>query len=359
VATAIGLRARGVAALDAEDLPNVGQALRSAIDDNEPELALTLGVALRAHWDSQGADPEWLSLLGRAADSAEQRDPVLPTACAMLSQLWLVAGDAAAARRMAERALLLSDQRPALRAAALVAWARVMADGERRGEGVVERLNEAIRLADGQPELLAQAASELGSFAARFEHDPARAVQCFERAAQLWQQAGRIREARLLRYYRALCLREMKRYDEALVQAALCERECEAIGERARGAAAINLQGVLLAEQRRWGDALAAYQRCVRLAFTHHLHYWLGFALWNQGRNLARLRQPVRAAQLMAFSEQHWTRHFGPLDASDRRFCRLVRRLVQAQLGRKRTEAAWSEGGELSLQQAVLLSLQP
>jgi len=357
VASALGLQARG-AALDADELPNVTQAVRTALDDGEPELALTLGLALRAHWDSQGTEPELLALLRRAADAVPPGAAALPAACTMLTQLLLVAGDVAAARAMAERALVLAEDRPAQRAAALCAWVRVVADGERRSEGLAERLHEALRLAAGQPELMALATSELGSLAARFDRDPARAEKLFERAAQLWLEAGHVREARLLRYYRALCLGEMRRFGDALAQAELCERECEAIGERTRGVAAINLQGVLLAQQRRWADALQAYRRCVREAWAHHQHYWLAFALWNHGRNLARLREPERAARLMAFSEQHWTRHFGPLDASDQRFCRLVRRLVRAQVGAARCDAAWRDGQALTLQQAMALALQ-
>ena len=358
LAGALGLQARGAAALDADELPNVAQALRSALDDAEPELALTLAVALRSHWDSQGVDPELLALLRRAVDGARADAPALPTACTMLSQLLLVAGEPSGARALAERALVLAEDRAPLRAAALCAWVRVLADGERRNEGLAERLDEALRLAEGHPDLQAQATGLQGQLAARFDHDPARAEPLFARAAALWLAAGRQREARLLRYDRAICLRETGRLAQALTQAQLCERECVAIGERARAVAAINLQGVVLAEQRRWADALAAYRRCVEEAWRHHLQYWLAFALWNHGRNLARLRQPERAARLMAFSERHWLQHFGPLDAADQRFVRTVRHLVQAQLGRERSETLWFEGAEMPLQQAVAMVLQ-
>jgi predicted ATPase len=357
LALALGLQARNASALDADELPNVQQALRSALDDGHGELALTLGVALRSHWDSQGIDPELLGLLCRAADSA-RGGAALPPACTMLAGLLLAAGDVPAARAMAERALVLAEDRALPRAAALCAWVRVVASGERRYAGLVPRLEEAQQLAAGQPELIAQATALQGVIALGLDHDPAAAEGHFGRAAQHWLAAGRVREARLLRYDRALCLLDARRFDEALAQAELCERECEAIGERARRVAAINLQGVVLAQMRRWADALQTYRRCLREAWGHHLQYWLAFALWNHGRNLARLHDPERAARLMAFSEQHWTRHFGALDASDQRFCRVVRRLVRAQIGLARTDAAWAAGQGLTLQQAVLLALE-
>jgi predicted ATPase len=353
---ALGLQARGTGRLGGAELPNVQQALRSALEDDRPELALTLGLALRSHWDSQGMAPDLLALLCRAADSAAPDAPALPAACTMLAVLLLVSGDAGAARAMAERALVLAEDRPPQRAAALCAWVRVLAEGERRHEGLAACLDEAESLAADAPELRAQAAGLRGWLSVRADHDPLAAEAWFERAAAHWLAAGRVREARLLRYDRAICLFEAGRMDAALAQAVLCERECEASGEHARRVAAINLQGVVLARQRRWADAVQAYGRCVREAWAHHLHYWLVFALWNHGRNLARLRQPEDAARLMAFAEHHWRAHFGPLDAAEQRFVRQVQRLVQAQCGRARCLALWEEGSALTLRQAVLLA---
>ncbi len=356
LAQALGLQARGAGVLDTAGLPNVQQALRSALEDGQPELALTLGVALRSHWDSQGMAPDLLALLCRAAESAAADASALPAACTMLAALLLVSGDAGAARAMAERALVLAEDRPLPRAAALCAWVRVVAEGERRHEGLASRLDEAERLAAHTPDLLAQAASLRGWLALRGAHDPLAAEAWFERAAAHWRAAGRAREARLLRYDRAICLLEAREWDAALAQATLCERECQAVGEHTRRVAAINLQGVVLAAQRRWADAVQAYGRCAREAWDHHLHYWLVFALWNHGRNLARLRQPEPAAQLMAFAEHHWLAHFGPLDSTEQRFVRQVQRLVQAQRGRARMRAWWDEGAAMTLHDAVALA---
>lgn len=353
------LQASGVRSMPADELPNVQQAMRTAVQDGQAEVALSLGVALRSHWDSQGIDPEQLALLERAAATATAGSPALASACAMLATLLLAAGDLHAAHDMAERALVVAGDQPLLRAGALCAWVQVVADGERRYTGLGERLQEALRLAQGQPELLAQVSSLQGTLAARDAEDPVAAEAFFDQAAGHWLAAGRVHEARLLRYDRALCLCKAGQLALALLQAELCERECAAIGERARRVAAINLQGVILALQRRWGDAVQAYRRCVAEAWAQHQHYWLSFALWNHGRNLARLRQPEDAARLMAFSERHWTSHFGPLNPADQRHVRLVRRLVACQLGAAQMRLLWSEGAQLTLHDAVRLALHP
>ena len=143
---------------------------------------------------------------------------------------------------------------------------------------------------------------------------------------------------------------------DALAQAKALERESAALGDRHHQLKAINLQGVLYADLRRWADAVQAYRRCAQLAWQSHNHYWLGFALWNHGRNLARLRLPEAAALLMAFSAAYWQKHFGALDDADNRFRRQVRMLVRHQLGEARTEALWLRGENLTLAQAVALS---
>ena len=354
-----GLQASGKRAMDAEELPNVQQAMRTAVQDGQPEVALRLGTALRSHWDSQGIDPEQLAMLSQAAAAASAGSPALAPACTMLATLLLTAGDLHAAHDMAERALGLAGDQPVLRAAALCAWVQVVADGERRYAGLGERLQEALRLAQGHDELLAQVTALQGTLAARDAEDPVAAEAFFDQAAGHWLAAGRVREARLLRYDRALCLCKAGQLALALRQAELCERECAAIGERARRVAAINLQGVILALQRRWGDAVQAYRRCVAEAWVQHQHYWLSFALWNHGRNLARLRQPEAAARLMAFSENHWTSHFGPLTLADERHVRRVRRLVACQLGAAQLRLLWAEGAQLTLHEAVHLATHP
>jgi tetratricopeptide (TPR) repeat protein len=187
--------------------------------------------------------------------------------------------------------------------------------------------------------------------------DAALADALIQQAHAHYLSVGLVREAGLLLYERTLCLMRQGRRADALAQAHAFERECLAAGDRHRRLKAINLQGVLLAELRRWGDAVDAYRRCVELAWRTRNHYWLGFALWNHGRNLARLRQPEAAALLMSFGDVFWRSHFGSLDASDARYVRQVRALVTRQLGALRANAMWEEGSRLTLPQAVGMAL--
>lgn len=365
LAMALAWQARGALAIDEPELPNFDEALRSAVDDGQSELALTLALALRRHWESNGIGPEPLALIERTLDQVDPSDSAWASACIMTALLTLSAGRGAHAQALAERALASvargaggDVERPALRAAALCALVRIKANRHLHADGLMPLLEEAMALAEqsGVPEIAAQALSLMGMLVLYELKDAARADALVAEAHARYLAIGMGREASLLRYERASCLMELGRRDDALAQAQQLERESAALGDRHHQLKAINLQGVLYADLRRWSDALQAYQRCARLAWQSHNHYWLGFALWNHGRNLARLRQPEPAALLMAFSALYWQKHFGALDGDDNRFRRQVRALVRHQLGEARTAALWSRGEGLSLAQAVSLS---
>ncbi|CAN5338322.1 hypothetical protein BH11PSE9_BH11PSE9_08540 [soil metagenome] len=367
LAMALVWQARGALACDEAELPNFDEALRSAVDDGQSELALTLALALRRHWESNGIGPEPLALIERTLDQADPSDSAWAGACIMTALLTLAAGRGAHAQTLAERALAHVDQgvggggaieRPALRAAALCALVRIKAHRHLHAEGLMPQLEEAMALAErsGVAEIAAQALSLMGMLVLYELKDAARADALVAEAHARYLAIGMVREASLLRYERASCLMELGRRADALAQAQQLERESAAWGDRHHQLKAINLQGVLYADMRRWAEAIQAYRRCAQLAWQSHNHYWLGFALWNHGRNLARLRQAEPAALLMAFSAAYWQRHFGALDATDNRYRRQVRALVCFQLGAERTATLWSHGESLSLAQAVALS---
>jgi predicted ATPase len=336
-------------------LPNLLQALRSALADGDPAMALELLMALGTHWAHSGMPSDLLAQLSTTALACPL--PRCAAASSLLAQLHLDAGDAAAARALADHALLCAGGDALLRAAALCSHVRVVAEIERSTGKLPGLLEEALALSRGDLALQGEVTEQQAALAMRLDHDPIAAGALLQRAAQLYRQAGRPERALALRYERALCLRGMRRWQAALEQAELCELECARAADGVHRVRAIHLQGVLLAEQRRWADALDAYRRCVHEAWALHAHYWLVFALWNHGRNLARLRRPELAAQLMAFAEQYWCRHFSPLHETDLRFARLVRRLVRAQIGRARTQSAWVEGARWTLAQAVAAAL--
>jgi predicted ATPase len=349
----------GAAPPEAE-LPNLHAALRDAVADGEPAMALSLGLALQPQWQRHGMAPELLALLTSTALGVAIADRELHSrACAQLALAHLDAGGLAAARDLAGRALALAGDHGAARALALCTRVRVVADGERHASGLAAWLDEALALAAAaaQPALQALAVELQAALAMRFEHRPQAAEGLLQFAEALYRLAGQAHQARRLRYERALCLRQMGRRQAALEQAELCEVECAHDDDGVHRARAINLQGVILADLRRWDDAIAAYRRCVQVAWVHHVHYWLVFALWNHGRNLARLRRPLAAARLMAFAERYWTRHFAALSRDDEAEVRRVRRLVRVQVGRATAQAAWVEGAGWTLSQAVHAAL--
>ena len=356
LALALALQASGDVVVKPDDLPNVQQAIRSALEDGQPEVALMLGVALRGHWTAQGSHPEMRQLLCRAAASAHPDAVSLPPACNMLAHLLLAAGNLPAARDMAERALTLACDQPLARAAALCTWAHVQVCGAGPHDELASRLTEAARLAGNQPELRAEASTLQGRLALEVERDPVAAEALFKSAEALWSAAGRPREVRLLRHERVLTRLGAGRLAEAWTEAVRFGRECEAVGERAHSVAAMYLQGVVLSRQRSWEAALKAFADCALAALQDHLHYWHIFATWQLPRVLAHLRRAPDAARMMAFGVRYRTQYLAALNADDRHYVRCVRRLVQAQIGAALTDAAWAEGSMLTLVQAVALA---
>jgi predicted ATPase len=358
--TALGLRARGVLVIAEAELPNFLEALRSAVEDGESELGLNLALALRAQWEGRGITPEGLALLQRALDASDPQSSHWIDACLLVALLWLAAGDGTAAQAQVERALAQAGARPAPLAAALCVSARIAIERHLPADGLTDRLAEAQALAEaaGAGESVAQAIALQGVLALHERKDAAGADRLFVMARERYLALGQPREAGLLLYERTICLMELGRWADGLAQARLFERECVAVGDRQRQLKVINLQGVLQAHLRRWRDAVATYRRCVLLASQSHNHYWLGYALWNHGRNLARLREPERAALLMAFSAHFWRSRFGPLDQRDQRYLRQVRALVRHQLGASATDTLWARGAALTLAEAVQLALR-
>ena len=359
LAQALALLACSDSLLPEAQRPNASEALRSAVADGEPELALTLALALRGLWDSTGMAPELLGLLDSALAQLPPDATVGAPAAAMLALQHLTAGHGAEARERAAQALERAAPDSAARAQALCARVRIAFELDRQPTGLHPLLDEAESLAVrvGAATVEADVLGLRGMLVLRHGQDPAGAERLLQRAADHHLALGQPREAWRLRYERACCMATQGRRAQGLAEAAACEKAFETTADRHHRLGAINLQGVLHSQQREWALALRAYRRCAADAWRSHNHFWLAYALWNHGRNLARLHQPHIAARLMAFSEQHWTRHFGALDEGDRRFVRVVRRLVSCQLGVAQADAEWLQGQRLSLPQAVALAL--
>ena len=74
-------------------------------------------------------------------------------------------------------------------------------------------------------------------------------------------------------------------------------------------------------------------------------------------RQLAHLRRPEPAAQLMGFAEAFYAQRCGQLGAEDLPEARRSRRLVAVQLGSERTDALWRQGADMSMADAMRLAL--
>ncbi len=360
LALALANQARGDGPLPEAQRLNAAEALRSAAVDGEPAFALTLALALRAHWDSVGINPELLALLDAALDQLPADAEVGAPAAVMLALLHLMAGHGAQERIRATQALERAAPDSAARALALCARVRIAFEVDRQSTGLDPMLDEAQALAQrvGAAAVEADVIGLRGMLALRHGGDPAAAERLLQQAADRHLALGRGREAWRLRYERACCMATQGRWQQGLAEAVACEKAFAAAGDRHHRLGAINLQGVLHAKRRDWAAALSAYRRCADDAWRCHNQFWLAYSLWNHGRNLARLRLPGPAARLMAFSEGHWVRHFGPLDRADRQFVRQVRGLVEHQLGPAAAAAAWREGQAMSLPQALTMALQ-
>ena len=359
LAMALGAQARGPRAVDAAELPNLTEALRTAVDDGEHALALDLGLALQGHWEREGIAPEALGLLARALDAVVPQPGTWAACCTLVALLSLASGDTAAAQQRADAALAQSPAGTLACAAALCARVRIVSESRRQAEGLMPQLETALDIARtlGSVDLQARCLGLMSMLTLRQQRGPDQADQLAAQARGLYQSIGRDREASAMLQQRTLCLLELRRYEEALVQARTSEHESIELGDRQLQLRAINLQGVIEASMRRWADAIDAYRRCAQLAWQAHNHYWLAFALWNQCRNLARLRRPEPAALLMAFSERYWVTHYGPLAADDLRFVRRVRALVAHQIGADRLAALWDAGARLSSADALRIAI--
>ena len=358
LATALDAQARGPGRVAAAELPNLTEALRTAVEDGEHALALELGLALQAHWEREGIAPEALTLLARALDAAAPQPGTWAACCTLVALLSLAVGDTAAAQRRADAALEQSPAGTLAQAAALCARVRILSESRRDAAGLVPQLETALEIARrlGSVDLQARGLGLMSMLVLRQKTGPEQADRLAAEARGLYQSIGRDREASAMLQQRTLCLMEMQRYEEALAQARTIERESIDLGDRPLQLRAINQQGVLQARLRRWADALEAYRRCAQLAWEVHNHYWLAFALWNHCRNLARLRRPEPAALLMAFSERYWVTHYGALAADDLRFVRQVRALVAHQVGTPRLDALWDAGVRLSSADALRIA---
>jgi predicted ATPase len=343
------------------DMPNLKQALATAVEDGQAATALDLGVALRPYWEAHGALPGELRLLGEAADGATA-GASLHAGLVLLAQLTLTAGDTEKARGFAERALKEAAEDPARKAAALTVLARIGWERDQRDKGITRSLDEALALAAGAgaEQVQAEALHARGTVALKHgeaDGDFRAADAFFERAEALYRKLGQTRKAHRVMQSRAGALTGLKRYKDARQLLAQCESYFAGIDSTADLIAVANMTGFLETQQEHWKEALAQGRRVVQLAWERNAHLWLAIALWNLPQPLLALGEVETAERLTSFAVHFWQSGMGPISPHDAAIVEQQRKNTAKQLGAAQAKKLWAEGAALSLAEAVELAL--
>lgn len=330
-------------------LGNFIEALRSALDDGDPAVALALFLALKLQWESVGTPPEALALMRRAAKEAPVSTERLSPFLSMYARLLLLAGQAEAALACAGRALELAGDDEVARAEAMFAHTRVDWVWKRDGARVIEQAREGLRLARqaGAREIEASALSLVGAITLWGLDEPAQAEPMYKEAEALYLELGNPRGALQAIHGRMGCLYATRQFEQAIRMGLLLERQSEALGNSEAQIVALNLLTASHAKLRHFAEALDSSRREAGLAHRHHKVYNIAHALWSQGRYLAMLHRPEDAAVMMGFSAAYWIEHLGALPAAQAREMAKVRRLVRIQVGAERCAQAWTLGATL------------
>ncbi len=352
------------------ELPNLLAALDGAVADGAPQQAVHLVLTLRRAFEDVELP---LAGLRRATQAVDQcGEPVLRAlGHATLAPMLYLAGQTDSALRHAELALECDALNAIQRARALYALARVRWRMRRRAAEVEPLLDQAHGLLDtvAQPPRAATSADRealevqagilsLRGFVTNAHHrDHALGEQLHSQALALWQRLGNQHAVNGGRYNLAVCAQNLSRNREVLQRIEPIIASARALADWRRLSQSLNVRGNAHSGLRHWVLACADYRECIRLAWRSMTPFDLAYGLWNLPRALAHLRQPEAACQLAAFATQFWRAKFGEIVDSDRRYLERVRRLAARQLDPQRLGAAWHEGEQLTLPQAVALAL--
>lgn len=341
----------------APGLGNYTEALRSALDDGEHAVCLSLLLALKEQWETVGTPPEALALMRRATLAVPAGTERFSHFLSMFARLLMVAGHSAEALACAARALLAAGDSSALRAEALFAHTRVEWVWRRKGANVVDAAIEGVRLAReaGTRDVEASALSLWAAITLWGLDRPEEAEAIYEQAEALYLALGNPRGALQALHGRMGCLHATQRYTLAIELGGKLEQQAHALNNVEAEVVCLNLLVACYVKLRRDAEALDAAQRQTRLAHAHHKVYNIVHALWGQDHLLARLRRPEEAATMSAVSERYWIDHLGPLPAAEQREARRVRRLVIAQIGEARWKQCHASGHALPFREGIRL----
>lgn len=338
-------------------LGNFIEAIQTGLADNDAAQALALVTGLKAQWESVHTPPEALALMLRAYDGVAETTEGFSTFLSVLAIVLFQAGRPAEALKCGARALRVAADDPVLRAEALFAHTRVDWVWKREGPRVLEAAREAVRLAEGSDRpVLASSLSLLAAITLWGLDDAAASYALYERAEAVYVAQGNRRGAMQAWYGRMGCLHVTGRHDEALRLGETFEPAAAALGNIEAQLVCLDLMAASYAKTRRFAESLATAQREARLARRHDRNYNLVYAVWHQGRSLARLRRPEEAAVLMAFAVRYWAEHLGALPAPEQRELARVKRLISVQLEPGRFDALWARGNALTARDGVGLA---
>lgn len=344
------------------DVPNLLQALRSALEDGAPRELIELALAAQSHWERRGVAPDVVALWHEALVQVEARHEdgaaEVHAARRLLARVLFGAGDAQRALDLAEHAVRAAGADAALLAAAQAVlidmhWMR----RDRPGDALVRDVEAALALVGEDAATRAELLNLLGQVHVLGRNDPAAAAPCYEAALAQYEALGDVRRAWTVRLGLGLCAQTERRFDAAYAIHARVAEAARDLDDPLLLTDATNNLAVVSAHARRWHEAVQHCRAQLVLATRQYSRFMQVLALWNLAKPLARCRRAEDAARLMAFSAHAWERHFAPLTGADRHFAARLRRLVEAQLGRPRVAELWAAGERLTLAEAVALAL--
>jgi predicted ATPase len=344
---------------DVEDLSNCLAAMDSGLADGDPAAAVALALALQVHWNVRGAMADAASVLLRVVEQAPCDTPGHFELSCLLPRVLARAGQLGSAQQLAARALEAAGQAPARRAAALVSLLAVRWMAERDAAALFQPATEALQLARAAaPAWHARAAWLLGAVTLNLplRSSEAAALALFEESEQVCQRSGDSRGVLLAQSGRIGVLVHQRNWVPALALTIQAQAQAVQLGDLATRLQLCSRHSTALEALRRFAEALDVCREHVQLAAQAGQTYELAYALWNQCRPRARLRQPEAACMLAAFSARLWTGRFGPLEAGEERHIARVRRLVRCQVGAARETALWQQGQALTLEAAIALA---
>jgi predicted ATPase len=341
------------------EMPNLLAALHSAVHDDAPADAIELLLALRRCLEDVNLPAEGLA--DGCAAAQRCTDPLLRSrARSLLSPLLFIAGQAPLALQLAEQGLAEEGLGRLQRARALHALARVRWRSRRQAGEVEPLLDEAeALLGDADDDEQRASLLALRAFVANSAHRDHRLGETLHaRALALWQRSGNRHAIASGRYNLAVCAQNANRHADCLRQLEPVIASARELQDWRRLSQSMNVRGNACAGLRDWPQAIRDYQECIRVAWASMDAYDLAFGLWNLPRALLHRDQADTAVRLQAFSVAFWRSGFGELSEGDERYLKRFERLAGRLMPRAAFLAAWHEGEQMVLSQAVSLAVR-